>query len=98
MVYYKNGKQRWIKKIDINYYFDYIIKFWDGDIDFSNISLDEKVCKENNGNILIYDISYITSTDAKPLRIRFDKINGFIKIHYKIRYSVFFDYGWFDKI
>ena len=98
MVYYKNEKQRWIKKIDINYYFDYIIKFWDGDIDFSNILLDEKVYKENNENILIYDISYITSTGAKPLRIRFDKINGFIKIHYKIRYLVFFDYGWFDKI
>ena len=35
---------------------------------------------------------------AKPLRIRFDKINGLIKIHYKIRYLVFLDYGWFDKI
>ena len=29
---------------------------------------------------------------AKPLRISFDKIDGFIKIHNKIRYLVLFDY------
>ena len=38
----------------------------------------------------------------KPLRIRFDKIDGFIKIHDKIRYLVSFDYSYcsktFDKI
>ena len=30
--------------------------------------------------------------------IRFDKINGFIKIHDRIIYLVLFDYGWFDKL
>ena len=40
--------------------FDCIIKFWDRDIDFSNILLEEKLYKENNENILIYDISYKT--------------------------------------
>ena len=33
-----------------------------------------------------------------PLRIRFDKIDGFIKIYDGIRYLVLFDYGWCDKI
>ena len=32
------------------------------------------------------------------MRIRFDRTDGFIKSHDKIRYLVLFDYGWFDKI
>ena len=32
------------------------------------------------------------------MRIRFDKIDGFIKIHNKIRYLVLFDYSCCDKI
>ena len=101
MIYYKNGKQRWIKR---NWYqkfhvllFDDLVRFLDRDIDFSDISLDEKLYKENNENILLHDISYKTSTGAKPLRIRFDEIDGFIKIHNKIRYLVWFD-EWCDKI
>ena len=90
-----------LKEIDIKsctcYYLDDVIRFWDRDIDFSDISLDEKLYKENNENILIFDISYKTSTGPKPLRIRFDKIDGFIKIHDKIRYLVLFDYGRFDE-
>ena len=35
---------------------------------------------------------------AKPLRIRFDEIDGFIKIHDGIRYLLLFDHGWFDKV
>ena len=35
---------------------------------------------------------------AKPLHIRFDKINGLIKIHDKFRYLPLFDYGYCDKI
>ena len=89
------------KEIDIKnhtcYYFDDIIRFWDRDIDFSNILSDEKLYKENNENILIYDILYKTSTGAKPLRIRFDKIDGFIKINDKIRYLVLSDYSYCDK-
>ena len=47
---------------------------------------------------MIYGISYRTSTDSKPLRIRFDKIDEFIKIHGKIRYLVLFYYSYCDKI
>ena len=46
----------------------------------------------------VYNISYKTSTGAKPLRIRFHEVNRFIKIHDGTRYLVLFDYGWFDKI
>ena len=49
-----------------------MIRFWVRDIDFSDILLDEKLHKEKCKNILIYEISYKTSTGAKPLRIRFD--------------------------
>ena len=34
---------------------------------------------------------------AKLLRIKFDKIDGFIKIHDKIRYLILFDYSYSDK-
>ena len=66
------------------YYFDDIIIFWDRDIDFSDILLGEKLYREKYEYILIYDISYKTSTGAKPLSIRFDKIDGFIKIYEKL--------------
>ena len=78
--------------------FWWIIKFWVTDTDFSDISLDETLYKENYENILIYNISYKTSTGAKPLRVKFDKIGRFIKIHDKIRYLVLFDYSGCDKI
>ena len=45
------------------------------------ILVDKKLYKEKYENILIYDISYKTSMDAKPLRIRFNKIDRFIKTH-----------------
>ena len=96
------GSKDELKEIDIknctSYYFDDVIKFWDRDIDFSDILLDKKLYKEKYENILIYDISYKTSRGAKPLRIRFDKIDGFIKINDKIRYLVSFDYSYYDKI
>ena len=62
--------------------FDNIIKL--EDIDFGNILIDEKSHK----NILIYDISYITLIGSKPLRIRFDKTDGFIKIYDGTRYLI----------
>ena len=62
-----------------------------------DILLDKK-SKETHENILIYDISYKTSTSVKPLRIRFNEIDSFIKIFDGVRYLVLFDYGWFDKI
>ena len=57
------------------YYFDDIIKLEDFDLD--NILIDEK-CHDN---ILIYGISYKTLIGPKPLRIRSDKIDGFIRIY-----------------
>ena len=57
------------------YYFDDIIKF--ENFGFDNILTDEK-SYENN---LVYDISYKTLIHAKPLRIRFDKIDGFIRAY-----------------
>ena len=77
-----------LKAIDIKnrmcYYFNDIMRV--GGINFSDILWDEKSYE----NILIYDISYKTFTGAKPLCIWFNKIDGFIKIHDGIRYSVLF--------
>ena len=48
---------------------------------------------------LIYDISYKISMGAKPLRFRFDKIDGFVRNPDKeIRRLVLFDCGFFDKL
>ena len=45
--------------------------------DFDNILIDEKSYE----NISVYNISYKTSVDAKPLRIRFDEIEGSIRVY-----------------
>ena len=37
--------------------------------------------KKSHENILIYDLFYKTLIGPKPLLIRFDKIDGFIKIY-----------------
>ena len=47
--------------------------------------------KKSSENIIIYKISYKTSIGAKELPIRFDKINGFIRLHDRARYLVLFD-------
>ena len=80
------------------YYFDDIIRVWDANVYSNDISLDEKLCKGKYENILIYHILDKTSTGAKPLRIRFDKIDGFIQIHDKVRYLVLFDFSYCDEI
>ena len=71
-----------IKENDIKnhmcYYFHDIIKSID--IDFNDFLLDEKFYKEN------YDISYKTSTGANPFRIRYNEIDGFIRIQDRIKY------------
>ena len=58
-----------LKEVDIKNrtccYFEEIIT--DRDINFDNILLDEKLYKKECENILIYDISYKTSTGAKPI-------------------------------
>ena len=76
------------KKIDIKnrtcYYFDDIINAVD--INFNDILLDAKLYE----NIPIYDISYKTSTVPKPLRIRSNKADGFIRVcGSEFRYLVF---------
>ena len=43
-----------------------------------------------NGNILIYKNSYKILIDTKPLRIRFDKVDGFIRVCGGTRYLVLF--------
>ena len=55
------------------YYFDDIMRV--EDFDFNNLLLDEKSCKKQYKNILIYDNSYKYFMGAKPLNIRFDKID-----------------------
>ena len=70
------------------YYFDDVIKLEDFDID--NTLIDE--------NILIYDISYRTLIGSKPLRIRFDKIDGFIGIYDETRYLTLFRSEKYDTI
>ena len=66
-----------LKDTDIKYCMCYqFIMFNSIDINFSDILLDEKL----NQNISVYGISCKTSKDSKPLRIRFNKVDGFIMI------------------
>ena len=66
------------------YYFDDIIKLQDFDLD--NFLIDEK----SHEDILIYDISCKTLINSKHLRIRFDQIDGFIRIYDGTRYLTLF--------
>ena len=50
--------------------------------DLDDILMDQK----SHENILIYDISYETSIYPKSSRIRFDKVDGFIRIYDGTRY------------
>ena len=79
----KNDKYKNFHEM-ICYYFNDIIKF--EDFDFDNILIDEK----SPENILIRDISYRTLIGAKLLHIRFDKIDGFIRVYDERRYLVLF--------
>ena len=47
---------------------------------------------------MIYDISYKTLIGSKPLRIRFDKIDGFIRIYDGTRYLTLFDSEKYDTV
>ena len=57
------------------YYYEGVIKFEYFDLD--NIL----ICKKSYQNILVYRISYKTLIGAKPFYIRFNKINGFIRVY-----------------
>ena len=55
--------------------------------------------KKSQKNILIYRISYEPLIGPKPLRIKFDKINGFIMVlDDKIEHLVLFYYGLLHNI
>ena len=85
-----------LKKVRIKYrrcyYFNDIIKLEDFDLD--NILIDQK----SHENILIYDISYEASIGSKPLRIRFEKIDGIIRIYDRNRYLTLFGTKTYDTI
>ena len=75
------------------YYFHHIIELEDFDTD--NILINKK----SHENIWIYDISsYKALICPKPLRIRFDKIDGFIRIYDGTRYSTLFCSEKYDTI
>ena len=74
------------------YYFDHIMKLEDFDTD--NILIDEK----SHENILHYDTSYETLMGSELLRIRFDKIDEFIRIYDGIRYLTLFCSEKYDAV
>ena len=83
----KNG----IKNRTSCYFYDLInIK----DLDPDNILLDQKSYQ----NISIYSISKKTSYGAKPLRIIFDKVDGFIREYVKTKYLTLFSSEKFESI
>ena len=73
------------------YYFDDIIKFQDTDLD---ILIDGNTHK----NILNCNISYKTFIGSKHLHIRFNKIDGFIRVFDGNRYLVLFGGEKYDFI
>ena len=62
--------------------------------DLNNILLSEKTYKK----ILMYEVLYKTLIGAKPLRIIFDKVNGFIRGFDRMKYLVLFSDAIFDRI
>ena len=78
-----------LKEIDIKnrtcYYFHDIMKL--EDFDFDNILLDQGGYENN----LVYVISYKNLIAAKPFLIKFNKIDGFIRVYEEKRYLVLFD-------
>ena len=51
---------------------------------------------KNHTKILVYSISYKTLIGTKPLRIRFNKVHGFIRVNDGIRYLVLFSLEKYD--
>ena len=64
------------------------------DFHLANILIDEKT----HQNYLTYDISYKTLIEPKPLCIRFDKIDGFIRIYDGTRYLALYGSEKYDAI
>ena len=83
-----------LKEINIKnhtFYFDDIIKIEDFDFD---ILIDEKSYK----NILVYDISNKNLFGSKPLGIRFDEVDGSIRVYDGIRYLILIGSENYDAI
>ena len=95
MVVIVNNSNDELKETDIKnrtgYYLDDKIK--NKGFDLNNILIDKK----SNENILVYNISY-KRFNAKPLRITFDKIDGFIRVFDGTRYLVLFGCEKLDSI
>ena len=76
------------KEIDIQNctfrYFDDLINI--NDLDLDNILLNEKSYEK----ALIYDVAYRTPYDEKPLRIIFDKVDGYIRKYDSTKYLASF--------
>ena len=89
------GSNYELKEIDIKnrtyYYFNDIIKIEIFNLD--NILIDEKSRK----SVFAYNISY-RNLIAKPLRIRFYKIDGFFRVYDGTRYLVLFGSEKYDSI
>ena len=75
------------------YHFNDIIKFEYFNLD--NILIDEKSCEKNLFHNLILVYSY---KGAEPFRIRFGKIDGFIRVYDGATYLVLFSAERFDII
>ena len=54
------------------------------------MSLDKKSYESSYENTLIFRVYYKNFMGAKPLRIRFDKVDGFIKVSDGTSYLVSF--------
>ena len=79
----KCNKRNWYKNRTC-YYFEDIIKFQD--FNFGSILIHEKSYE----NILDDNISYKFLIGTKPLRIRLDKVEGFIRVNDGTRYLISF--------
>ena len=54
--------------------------------------------EKSHKNTLIYDVSYKIFIGEKQLRIRFNIIDGFIKVYDGVRYLISFDYWLYGEI
>ena len=59
-------------------------------IKLEDFDLNILIDKKSRENILIYNSSYKTLIDQKPFHIRFNKIEGFIRIYDGARYLTLF--------
>ena len=57
-----------------------------------------KSYEKSNENILFYDISYKTFMRSKPSHVRFNQIDGFVKVYDGTRYLILFRPERYDAI